>query len=648
MCGIAGFIDQGGVSRERLQGMSRALIHRGPDGEGLHHNDHAGFVHRRLSIIDLEGGAQPMCSADGRYWLTFNGEIYNYQDLRAELANEYRFVTSSDSEVLLALYIRDGVRCLDRLRGMFAFAVYDTVERRLFMARDHFGQKPLFYMPLPEGIAFASEIKALLTLSRERPQMDPRALYEYLTVRVVTPPLTMFAGICKLPPAHYLIHERGRTRVERYWQLDYRNKLTGSLGDLTDQLDRQISESVRYHLVSDVGVGAFLSGGMDSSLIVSMMSRHMDQFPTFTGQVGYEEFGEARYAEIVASHFGKPNFAESFVPSLTASLPLAIYHMDEPSDALSVALHYISGVARRHVKVVLGGEGGDELFAGYDRYYGIGYARLLALFPAWFRDRVIERLIDLMPAERWYTSATHQARWLNYVAGFRGAERYSKSLSYFYFSDRFKGSLYTPEFLSSAGAHDPEATIKRAFEDARADEVLDRMLHSDTCIRMPDHPVMILDRMTMAHGLEARAPLLDHKLAEFCARIPSRYKIRARSTRVIQRELCRRHLPRAILARKKQGFSSPIPYLLDDQYRRIFQTYLSESRLADEGYLNPDFMSDLLEAHLNGKADHGQRLWLLASAELWHRMFVDGLAVEQITAELEGSDPVPAGRAQPG
>lgn len=639
MCGIVGYLDwSAGTDAVKLKEMADAIEHRGPDDSGFLLTDRVGFGHRRLSVIDLASGHQPMKVSDSggdKFWIVFNGEIYNFKDLRTDLEAKYKFETNSDTEVILRLYQEHGTNCLKMLRGMFGFAIYDFEQNQLFIARDHLGQKPMYYWQHENGFAFASEIKSLLALEPSLRELDQEALYEYLTVRIITPPRSMFKNIKKLPPGHFLTLKQGEVNIQRYWQLDYTEKLSGNLSEVTARLDEQVKESVKYHLVSDVPVGAFLSGGVDSGLIVAQMSGITGGgFDTFTGDVDYKGYSELPAAQQLSDKYKTKNHALRFTPDLVESLPDILWHLDEPSDSLSVAMYYICKLARKHVKVILGGDGGDELFGGYDRYYGNVYASRYAMIPGVIRNQVIGRVLDMIPDGSWYQSVGHKLKWMNYIANHKGAERYAKSLSYFYFSDKYKADLYTPSFLSQVGAFDPEYSIKKHFDNANANELIDHMLNSDSMIRMPDHPVMTLDRMSMAHGLEARAPFLDHKLAEFCAKIPVEMKVKGRQRRLIQLELAKKYIPEELIYRNKQGFASPITYMLEQQFKLIYRTFLKDSRLVDKGYLNGDFIAELLQAHVSGKFDHGQRLWLICSAEIWFRLYIDGEGKDGITELL--------------
>ena len=436
MCGITGYFNSSGINETDIEKMNYALRHRGPDDSGIFvdSNQIIGFGHQRLSIIDLEGGKQPMSNETNSVWITFNGEIYNFQEIRKKLIDKYNFKTNSDTEVILHLYEEVGKDCVKYLRGMFSFAIYDFPKKRLLVARDHLGQKPLYYWHEKNSFAFASEIKALLALKPELRELDLNALYEYLTTRIITPPRSMFSRILKLPPGHYLLFEDGRVEIERYWQLRYEPKMEGTFESLLEELDRQIESSVRYHLVSDVPVGAFLSGGVDSSLIVSMMTRVANEpINTFTGDVPYENFSEIPYARLASERYQTEHHELPINPSLMKSLPDLIWHLDEPSDPLSVCMYHLAKLTRKHVKVVLGGDGGDELFGGYDRYYGNVLVDYYALVPDVIRDKVFGRFINSMPEGFWYRSFSHRLRWMHQMASYKSGNRYAKSLSYFYF-----------------------------------------------------------------------------------------------------------------------------------------------------------------------------------------------------------------------
>jgi asparagine synthase (glutamine-hydrolysing) len=633
MCGIAGIVGDSSGLMSGMQAMLHALRHRGPDGEGMEFDSHAILGHRRLSIIDLEGGRQPLFNADKSILLVCNGEIYNYRELRADLeARGHRFLTHSDCEVIIGLYQEYGDRLVEHLRGMFAFGLWDSRKRRLLIARDHLGQKPLYYAKTARGFAFASEIKALLAFDTKLRELNLAALDQYLGLRLIAPPLSMFRGILKLPPAHTLVLEEGREPVvRRYWQLSYQPKLKGTDDQLLDELEAKVEESLRLHLVSDVPVGALLSGGLDSSLLVAMLVKRIGvkDLHTFTVGLPHARFDEAPAARAVAQLFGTNHHERSLSPSLVALLPDLIYHLDEPSDPLSLCTYHVSELARETVKVVIGGDGGDELFGGYDRYYGNLYANHYARVPAALRRHVLGPALSLIPEAGWYKSVGHQLRWLQRLSFLSGSERYAASLSYFYFEEAMRQALFTPSALEQLRGVHAEDAIRAPFDAATGDP-LDHMLAADSQVRLPDHPVMISDRMSMSQGLEARSPFMDHRLAEFTARLPSSLKIRGRSLRWAQRKLAGRYLPAQILDRPKQGFSSALPYILKDEYRALYERFLPDSKLVEAGILRRAPIDALLAEHLAKRADHGNRLWLLINAELWYRMMILGQQREDL------------------
>ena len=629
MCGIAGIVGAIDPSGADIRAMLQALIHRGPDGEGVFTDGQATLGHRRLAVIDLEGGRQPLHNVEKTIWLVCNGEIYNYRELRAELvASGHGFVTNSDCEVIIGLYERYGDDLLDHLRGMFAFALWDTRKQRMLAARDHLGQKPFFYIDQADRFAFGSEIKSLLALDPSLRVLNLQALEQYLALRLIGPPLTMFKEVRKLPPGHLLTLERGaRPQIRPYWDLRFEPKIQGSEESLIDELEQRISESLRLHMVSDVRVGAFLSGGLDSSLLVAMLAKRVGvkDLPTFTIGLPYQRFDEAPYARAVAQMYGTEHHERTINLSLTALLPDLIWHLDEPSDPLSLCAYQVARFARETVKVVIGGDGGDELFGGYDRYYGNLYAGHYSRVPAPIRRHLLGPALSLVPASGWYKSTGHQLRWLHRLSFLSGGERYAASLSYFYFDRAMREQLLSPGARAELGKFDPELVLKAPFDSLQGDHI-DRMLYADSKVRLPDHPVMISDRMSMAHGLETRSPFMDHRLAEFAARLSSSLKVRGRTLRYIQRKLAARYLSPEILSRPKQGFSSALPYILRDEYRTLYDRYLRDSELVRAGIFARKPLDALLASHLAGHEDHGNRLWLLINTEVWYRMSILGEA----------------------
>jgi len=645
MCGIAGILNPDPSRQSAMARMLKALEHRGPDGEGVYHDALVSLGHRRLSIIDLEGGKQPLCNHERTIWLVCNGEIYNYRELRARLeADGHRFLTHSDCEVIIGLYERYGVQLLEHIRGMFAFVLWDSRTRTLIAARDHLGQKPLYYRYDNGAFACASEIKALVAYENRAPKMNLAALDQYLALRLIDAPLSMFEGIHKLPPGHVMtLSANAPPRIERYWSLQQAPKLSGSETSLLDELEGRVEDALRLHLESDVPVGAFLSGGMDSSLLVAMLCKKLKvrDLPTFTIGLNYQRFDEAPAARAVAQLFGTKHHEDRVSPDMIGLLPDLIEALDEPSDPLSLCTWLLAKFTRQHVKVVIGGDGGDELFGGYDRYYGNMYAAHYGKVPAALRRKVLAPAMSLIPESGWYKSVGHQLRWLHHLSFHEGGDRYAASLSYFYFDRERRHALLGPSARQHWNSLDAEAAIRTPYEASQGTD-LDRMLYADSLVRLPNHPVMITDRICMAHGLEARSPFMDHELAQFAARLPDALKVRGGTLRYIQRKLAARYLPPEILNRPKQGFSSALPYLLQTQYARLYETSLRRSRLVDDGYLDREAIASLVKEHTARRADHGNRLWLLINAELWYRMAIRGESKAELSAELAA---VPARRA---
>ncbi|HVY80602.1 MAG TPA: asparagine synthase (glutamine-hydrolyzing) [Steroidobacteraceae bacterium] len=640
MCGIAGIIAPGPDKLASMHRMLDTLSHRGPDDQGIEGDADTVLGHRRLSIIDLAGGRQPLTNADRTVWLVCNGEIYNHEELRAPLERDgYRFLTHSDCEVIIALYERYGDRLLEHLRGMFAFGLWDTRRKRFLGARDHLGQKPFYYTRTRRGFAFASEIKALLAFDPSLRRMNLAALDQYFALRLIAPPHSMFKGVHKLPPGHLLtVEEHGEPVVRPYWDLCFEPKLAQSEPALIDELEARLEETLRLHMVSDVPVGAFLSGGLDSSLLVAMLAKRVGvkNLPTFTVGLPHPKYDEAPHARTIAPLYGTQHHEQTLSPALVELLPEVVYHLDEPSDPLSLCQYHVAALAHSRVKVVIGGDGGDELFGGYDRYYGNLYASQYSRIPAAIRRYVLGPALPLINEARWYKSTGHQLRWLHRLSFLSGGERYAASLSYFFFDAQARREIFTPEALAGLRDSDPEAAIREPFERAGGD-LIDRMLYADAKVRLPDHPAMITDRMSMAHGLEVRSPFMDHRLAEFVARMHSTLKIRGRSLRVVQRQLATRYLPPAIIARPKQGFASALPYILQREYKLLYERFLLDSSLVSAGILRREPIQALLDAQLAGRADHGNRLWLLISAELWHRVAIAGVERDSLRAELDAA-----------
>lgn len=645
MCGIVGRVGPAPVTEAELRTMCDAIAHRGPDDSGTFVEGGAGLGMRRLSIIDLTGGHQPMGNEDDTVQVVLNGEIYNHGMLREELERRgHRFRTRADTEVLVHLYEDEGERMLARLRGMFALALWDRPRRRLLLARDHFGQKPLFYTEAAGRLTFASEIKALLADDPSLAELSPAALDQYLTLRFVHPPDTFFARIRALPPAHYMVWERGRARIEPYWALAYGPKWEGGERDLVDRADALLDETVRLHLISDVPVGAFLSGGLDSTLVASYAARALgSELRTFSMGIPFGDLNELPAAAAVARRYGTRHFAEEVSPAVVRDLPRLVSVLDEPADPLSVCLLHLARMTAREVKVVLGGDGGDELFGGYDRYSVERWLDAYRAVPEAVRDLVAHQVLRRLPDQFTFKSFTHKLRWVDLMARKTGGERYAESMQFFWFNEAQRLELYTPEYRAALGGRRADAAVLGLFDRAPADEPVDRMMYVDAMSRLPGQSLMILDRATMAYSLESRSPFLDPRFAEFMARVPARYKVRGRRLRYLQRRLAERYLPEEVLRRKKQGFASPLMYILESEIRALAPRLLRASQLVRDGYLRAVRIDELLREHLERRRDHGNRIWLLLTAEVWYRRYISRRSTEDLEAELAGADrPGPA------
>ena len=635
MCGIAGFT----WKNEALIGrMTGALAHRGPDGSGLYTDDHVSLGHRRLSIIDLsENGRQPMANEDGSMWITFNGEIYNYRELRANLLERgHRFSSQTDTEVVLHLYEEEGVRCLDSLRGMFALAIWDSGRKTLFAARDRFGQKPLFYAQLGQRFLFASEIKGLLASGKIPAEPDPVAIDYYLAERFIPPPLTMIRGIRKLPAGHWLQWRGGSLRVEPYWQPRFSASPRRKDSDWIAELGERVDEAVRVHLVSDVPVGALLSGGIDSSIIVASMSRHLDS-PVQTFCIGSDQrhFDERRFAKQVAEKFRTQHREELVAGEPLASIPELVRCLDEPSDPIAACMFEASRLASKHVKVALSGDGGDEIFAGFDRYAAFDWVARYGSLPRWVREDLIRPIVHRMPESFAYKSLTQRLHWLDALGGENGGRLYARMTSFFRFGPCEKHWIYGPLFRAQLQSSDAEASIAEPFEAAGTTENLHRMLYADMVTRLPEHTLLLTDRLSMAHGLEMRAPLLDHELAEFCMTMPAHLKIRRGVTKYATRQAARKWLPADIFNRRKQGFMFPVAYWMNSKALKAIRTSLLHGPLVTEGWIEPSGVERLISEHQQHRADHHVRIWMLLNLDTWFRIYVERQQFEVRSSKLE-------------
>jgi len=632
MCGIAGkwVFGQGrDVDPGLIQRMCDVIAHRGPDDAGMWCDGPIGLGHRRLSVIDLSAaGRQPMCNEDGSLWIVFNGEIYNFQELRLELEQQgYRFRSRTDTEVLLNLYHRDGVACLDRLRGMFAFAIWDVHRRELFLARDRVGKKPLCYHADAYGITFGSEIKAVLQDPEVDREPDPVAIHHYLTYQCVPAPLCAFQGVHKLLPGHYLLARDGHFEVHRYWKLSHRPKLAARTErerrDLEIELLERLDEATALRMVSDVPLGAFLSGGVDSSAVVALMSDRSST-PVRTFSIGFEDdaHNELAYARKVAAHFGTDHTEFIVRPDALEVLPQLVWHFDEPfADASAIPTWYLSRLARERATVVLNGDGGDESFAGYDRYVANRAAARLAPLQPLLGSRAFRRALDLLP----HGASSASARWrLKRFVQQLGRDPQARNAAWLaQFDLDSKRQLYSAAFRQWAGPRDAEEMLYARFREAEADNFTDASLYADITTYLPDTLLVKMDITSMAHGLEARSPFLDHEFMEFAALLPEDMKLDGRKTKVALKGALRGVLPAEVLNRRKMGFNAPVERWLRRELKELSYDLLLSMRARGRGYFQPRFVERMLREHSEGTRNWHTQIWNLMMLESWHRTFMD-------------------------
>jgi asparagine synthase (glutamine-hydrolysing) len=624
VCGIAGrlnFRTGAPVDPGMLRGMGDLLAHRGPDGAGLWHQEAVGLAHRRLAIVDLtEAAGQPMTAEDPRVRVVCNGEIYNFRELRTELeARGHRFRTRSDTEVLLAAYAAHGVECLSRLRGMFAFALWDGGRRRLLLARDRTGKKPLYYRLDGDGIAFASEPKAFLADPSFEARPDVAALSDYLTYHYVPGPGSAFAGVRRVPPAHYLLVEGGQMRLERYWRLRYQPKRQLSADDAAAELLARLRDAVRCRLTADVPLGAFLSGGIDSSTVVALMAE-AGAAPVRTFSIGFEEreYDELPYARMVARRYGSDHHEFVVRPEAVDILPRLVWHYNEPyADSSAIPTFYLAELTRHHVTVALNGDGGDENLAGYRRYLA---SRLAERYAALARplQRPLAALLAALPGPG--RRMAHARRFLAGL-GEPPARRYAHWASHI--DPVLKRDLTTEEFRRAAGDRDSLEHLVEAFRHTEGSDLVDATLAVDVETYLPDDLLVKVDIATMAHGLEGRSPFLDHELMEFCASLPSDLKLRGITTKYLLKRAVRALLPAPVVDRPKQGFGVPIDRWFRGELRTMVHDVLLDARTLRRGYFRESVVRRLLDEHRRGVRGWHYQLWSLLVLELWHRMFVD-------------------------
>jgi asparagine synthase (glutamine-hydrolysing) len=623
MCGIAGIV---GATRENniteglVREMCDRIIHRGPDDEGIFVEDGAGLGMRRLSIIDLSGGHQPVFNEDRSAWIVYNGEIYNFPELRAELESSgHRFYTKTDTEVIIHLYEEMGADCVQRLRGMFALAIYDKANRKLLLARDRLGKKPLHYAMLNDKLYFGSEIKSILAVAPELAQVNSQGLLEYLYYGYVPDPITAFTGIQRVPPGHLLEFENGKVSIRQYWDLPpYGTLKAASEEEILEELERRLLEATRIRLISDVPLGAFLSGGTDSSTIVALMAR-ASSAPVKTFSIGFakDDFDEAQYARMVARKFGTDHHEMILEPDVVRTLEDMTSSLEEPfGDSSMLPTYFVSQMARRHVTVALSGDGGDEIFAGYDRYRIQSDHRIFENIPNWARSFYRNQVFPLVPRNT-------MGRQFSYNISLPGRERYVDSLSFLPSFERDTRLLSRDLREVLRRSDDPRNVLLRHFAKAPTKDAISELLYVDTKTYLVGDILTKVDRMSMLNSLEVRVPILDHEVVEWATSLPSEWKLRGRTQKYILRKLAERvGVPREVLNRPKQGFALPLVHWMRNELRDLLMILL-EPRTLQRGYFEANGIRKLMNDHLHGRRELSARLWRLLIFELWHRNFLE-------------------------
>ncbi len=656
LCGIAGIVSLNpryNIENRDLQRMCEVIRHRGPDDEGFYLEYPIGLGMRRLSIIDLEGGHQPMSDEDQSLWVVFNGEIYNFQEIRRELEKKgYRFRTRSDTEVILYSYKAYGEECVKHFRGMFGFALWDKRKKKLILARDPLGIKPLHYYLDAEKLIFGSEIKSILTCKGVSRELNFKALDRYLTFEYIFAPETIFQKIYKLPPAHILVWSDKGLKIKPYWDIEWESKdpeiiqgqglegvspsypLTSAPSkkeeEYAQQLYAVLKESVKLELISDVPLGAFLSGGIDSSSVVALMSQMSDR-PVKTFSIGFEDqsYNELDYARKVARHFGTDHHEFILKPDIEDLAMTLMDYLDEPLGDFSIFPTYlVSKMAREQVTVALSGDGGDELFAGYDTYLANRIGEYYEKFPGFLRNHLIARWLHLIPPSQ------KKKGIINLVKRFVEGAELPRSLMHVrwmtFLKPEEKSRLYTDFFKKELAGEATDKYLQHYFDQTQLRnpqtpgflDPLARQQYVDLKTYLPDDILTKVDRMSMATSLEARVPLLDHKVVEFAFKIPSELKLRGFTTKYILKKTMAKFLPKEVIYKKKQGFSIPIKNWLRAELKPLLLDLLSETRIQKRGYFNWKYIDRWIQEHLHGRENHSHRLWALMVFEMWHQRYL--------------------------
>jgi asparagine synthase (glutamine-hydrolysing) len=625
MCGIAGIVSSSDRPDARLvRRMCDRMVHRGPDGSGFHENGQSALGMRRLAIIDVAGSQQPVYNEDRTVAAVFNGEIYNFAELRERLrARGHSLTTNGDTECLVHLYEDYGEDLVHRLRGMFAFAIWDARAKRLLLARDRVGKKPLYWREDGDSLAFGSELKALLADPDLAPGLDLVALHHYLTYQYVPAPWSIYEGIKKLPPGHLLSWQDGVAKVSRYWRLDCTERPVGSVPEEAERLRSLLLDATKVRMLSERPLGAFLSGGLDSSAVVAAMARQTSQ-PVKTFSIGFEErrFDEREPARRLAEYYGTDHQEFVVTPAATDVLPMLAWHFDEPfADASAIPSFYVARMSSQHVTVVLTGDGGDESFGGYQRYVVMGMAGRVPV-PQFTRRPL--RSLGSSIVRRGGSGALARFGRAAVMLAEPVPRRYARRMSYF--APEQKLALYSDALREQLAGVDSYELLCQAFEESRARSGVCRLMDVDVQTYLPGDLLPKVDITTMSCSLEARSPFLDHNLMEWAAGLPGRLKVRSRTTKYLLKHAIEPWLPSELITRQKQGFGVPLASWLRAELRDLSWDMLTDSTAKSRGLFRPEAVASLLSEHAQG-INHSTRIWALIQFELWHRNFIDARAV---------------------
>lgn len=642
ICGIAWTNDRQPPSPETLDRMTDVLAHRGPDDRGTYWDEGAALGFRRLAIIDLSGGRQPMSNEDGTIWVVFNGEIYNFQGLRNRLEGRgHQLRTASDTEVLVHLYEDDGPEFVQRLRGMFAIAIWDRREKKLVLARDRLGVKPLVYRLDPGRIAFASELKSLLELPGVPRELDASALDHYLALQYVPHPRTIFRGMHKLPPAHYAVWRDGRLTLTRYWRIDPHLEVPLSDAEYRERLRDTLSEATRLRMISDVPIGAFLSGGIDSTITVGLMQRAATE-PVRTFSIGFPsaDFDERHYAREAAKHLGTQHHEFVVEAKSLEVLPRLVWHYDEPfADSSAIPTYYVAQMTREHVTVALTGDAGDELFAGYPRYAAAKLAGWFDRLPRELRSLVTAPFWQRLPVPRSQRSRLRQLKRWAATLGDPPERRCVRWVSIF--DEPLRAELYTEDFVKRLDEADPIQFLLDLFAASRKRDLVTRSCYVDLLSYLPCDLLTKVDIASMAHALECRSPFLDHHVVELAMQMPVALKMRGLRGKQILKDVFSDLLPRSIQRRGKMGFGVPLAQWFRGELSGYVREVLLDGSTRRRGYFRPEVVERLIVDHQSGRWDHSYRIWALLFFELWHRAFLDRADTPaQSTPQREFGNPI--------